>query len=238
MSPPHQPLPTRLPTHPRYVWDFKRRFRRGAFGWRSRPAVLRVQQAVSEIRCVARLDAVLAAEGAMCLLERLSPALGQVDSSSGAIGTAVNKAISALVPIIASAPVDAKVREKWLDRLWLALQEGQMPYIEWLADFWGDLCASKECASEWADRLLDLTHVALDPDRPYGFVIFAGTTACLSALYRAERYDLILELLPVGTLSSRRDWAVNALIALGRQNDASRYADACDAGIRARHVRR
>ncbi|MHB8508959.1 MAG: hypothetical protein ACYDGR_09990 [Candidatus Dormibacteria bacterium] len=42
----------------------------------------------------------LAADGAVALLERISPALEQVDSSSGAIGTAVNNAIDELVPII------------------------------------------------------------------------------------------------------------------------------------------
>src|SRR3990170_1458251 len=100
-----------------HAWEFKARFRRHAFGWKSQPAIQRVRQAVSEIRKVARNDPVLAAEGAGMLLERLSPALEHVDSSSGAIGTAVNKAIAELVPIIASAPADPGTREAWLDRL-------------------------------------------------------------------------------------------------------------------------
>jgi hypothetical protein len=45
-------------------------------------------QAVGEIKKVARHDPVLAAVGAVALLERVSPALEQVDSSSGAIGRA------------------------------------------------------------------------------------------------------------------------------------------------------
>jgi len=32
-----------------YKWTFKARFRRHAFGWRSKPAIQRVKQAVSEI---------------------------------------------------------------------------------------------------------------------------------------------------------------------------------------------
>jgi hypothetical protein len=63
-----------------------------------------VKQAVSEIKTVARGDPVLAADGAVTLLERLSPALEHLDSSSGAIGTAVNRAIAELVPIIGGAP--------------------------------------------------------------------------------------------------------------------------------------
>jgi len=87
-------------------WQFAARFRRNAFGWRSQPAIARVHEAVVEIRKVARRDPVLAAEGAVLFLEKVSPALEHVDSSSGAIGTAVNHAIEELVSIIAKAPVD------------------------------------------------------------------------------------------------------------------------------------
>jgi hypothetical protein len=47
----------------------------------------------------------IAAEGAVRLIERLSPALEHVDNSSGAIGTAVNRAIEALVR---DSPCDPK----------------------------------------------------------------------------------------------------------------------------------
>src|SRR6266446_6208138 len=46
----------------------------------------------------------LGAEGAVILLEKASGALEHVDSSLGAIGTAVNRAIETLVPIVAQAP--------------------------------------------------------------------------------------------------------------------------------------
>jgi hypothetical protein len=98
---------------PSHTWEFRARFRRHAFGWRSQPAIQRLKQAVSEIKKAARRDPVLGAEGAVLLLERLSPALEQVDSSSGAIGTAVNHAITELVPVIAGAPADARTRERW-----------------------------------------------------------------------------------------------------------------------------
>jgi hypothetical protein len=137
-----------------YKWEFKPRFRRNAFGWRSQPAILRVKEAVKEINTVARTEPALAADGAVVLLERLSPALEKVDSSSGAIGTAVNNAIEKLVPIIADAPVDDATRDKWLERLWQAHADEQIPYIETLADHWGQLCGSKEKASAWADRLI------------------------------------------------------------------------------------
>ena len=71
-----------------HKWEFTARFRRHAFGWKSGPAIQRVKQAVAEIKAVARRAPVLAADGAVAFLERVSPALEQVDSSSGAIGTA------------------------------------------------------------------------------------------------------------------------------------------------------
>lgn len=84
-----------------HSWRFKTRFRRHAFGWKSQPAITGLQEALSEIKQVARLEPVLAAEGAIALLERISPALEHVDSSSGAIGGAVNRTVAELVPIIA-----------------------------------------------------------------------------------------------------------------------------------------
>jgi hypothetical protein len=79
---------------PNQKWEFTARFRHHAFGWRSQPAIRRIKQAVSEIRKAARRDPIHGAEGAVLLLECVSAALENVDSSSGAIGTAVNGAIA------------------------------------------------------------------------------------------------------------------------------------------------
>jgi len=207
-----------------HIWEFKARFRRHAFGWKSQPAIQRVKQAVSEIKKAARTDPVLAAEGAVTLLERLSPALEQVDSSSGAIGTAVNNAVAELVTIIAGAPSDPETREMWLERLWEAHGEDQIPYIERLADFWGELCASKEAASAWAERLVGITRMALSPDKDF-HGHFRGTAACLSALYRAERYEEIVDVLQVDTIWPYKIWAVKALAAMGRKSEAIQYAE-------------
>ena len=84
-----------------HKWQFSSRFRRHAFGWRSDTPIQRIKEALAEIKTVARKEPVFAAEGAVTLLEKLSPALEQVDSSSGALGTAVNRAIDTLVSIIA-----------------------------------------------------------------------------------------------------------------------------------------
>lgn len=210
-----------------HKWEFKARFRVRAFGWRSRPAILRIKEAVGEIKRVARKDPVLAADGAVAFIERVSPALERVDSSSGAIGTAVNSALRELTAIIAGAQVDAKTRDAWLERLWEAMEADQVPYIERLGDDWGELCASKDLASTWADRLIGTTRTALDAD-PSLRGHFHGTAACLSALYRAGRYEEIVELVAGERIIwPYKRWAVKALVAVGKQSAAIRYAEAC-----------
>jgi len=209
-----------------HKWEFKPRFRRNAFGWKSQPAITRIKQAVAEIKKVAKKDLLLAAEGAIAFLERISPALEQVDSSSGSIGTAVHNAIAELMPIIASAPADAKTRNAWLERLWEAYQEDDIPYIERLGDHWGQLCASKEIASAWADQLEGIVRMAWSPD-PNLRGYFKGTSNCLSALIAAERYDEVLTLLALAPYKMWHDrqYGVKALSAQGKNAEAIRYAE-------------
>lgn len=212
-----------------FRWAFLPRFRRGAFGWRgSTLAVQRVRQAVAEICKVARKNPVLAGEGAVRFFERVSGALEQIDSSSGAIGSAVYVAIEELVPIIASAPVEAKVRNAWLDRLWKAHEDDQIPYIESLTDHWGELCASREIASTWADELLPFVKQVLGPGSSPG-AHFHGTTAVLSALLFAGRHEELLELLELDRLRwwYYRAFGAKALVAMGRKAEAIGYAEAC-----------
>lgn len=209
-----------------HKWEFKARFRRHAFGWKSQPAITRIKQAVVEIRKIARNEPVLAAEGSIAFLERISPALENVDSSSGAIGTAVNNAITELVPIIAKAPADAQTRETWLERLWEAYQNDDIPYIELLGDHWGELCGSEGAASAWADRLEWIVRQAWSPD-PNSRGFFKGTTNCLSALVAAKRYDDVLALLDISPFRTwhYRQYGVKALAASGRKAEAIRYAE-------------
>jgi hypothetical protein len=60
-----------MATTDKHRWQFAGRFRRNAFGWRSQPAIQRVREAVSEIKGVARRDALLGAEGAVLFLEKV-----------------------------------------------------------------------------------------------------------------------------------------------------------------------
>ncbi|MHB1175463.1 MAG: hypothetical protein ACYCZJ_10110 [Sulfuriferula sp.] len=209
------------------VWAFAPRFRRGAFGWRSDTAITRVKEAVAEIKTVCRKDACLAAEGAVLFLTKVSPALQNIDSSSGAIGTAVNRAIETLIPILAKAPADEPTRRKWLEQLYEAHADDDIPYIESLGDHWGELCASPELAGEWADRLVETVETVWSRRREaHGH--FHGTFMCLSALLAAGRYDQLLALLDTCPYPfwSYRQWGVKARVAMGNKAEALRYAEA------------
>ncbi len=210
----------------KHTWQFAQKFRRGAFGWRSDLPIQRIKEAVSEIKAMSRKEPVLAAEGAVILLEKLSPALEQVDSSSGAIGSAVNKAIDTLVPIIAAATVDVGVRQRWLQRLWAAVENDGMSYIEALGELWGALCVTPEIAVAWADEFLPGLESAWgSPQREPRY--YGGTAACLACLYAAGRYEQLLALLEKAPFKWWRDrrWGVKALVAMGKRAEALRYAE-------------
>jgi len=215
-----------MPTDKTHRWTFRSRFRAGAFGWRSDLPSKRIKEAVAEIKKAARQDKVLAAEGAVIFLEKVSGALENVDSSSGAIGAAVNRAIETLVAIIAQAPASDDRRDKWLERLWSAIEDDGIPYIELLPDHWGELCVTPARASRWADHFIDGVRMMWSPDLPHGGY-FKGTAACLSALYAAGRHEELLNLLDLSPHKfwHDRQWGVRALVAQGKTETAIRYAE-------------
>jgi hypothetical protein len=209
-----------------HVWTFRSHFRAGAFGWRSDLPIKRIKEAVAEIKKAAGKDKVLGAEGAVIFLEKVSGALVHVDSSSGAIGTAVNRAIDTLTPIVSQAPASDDLRDKWLERLWRAIEDEEIPYIELLPDHWGELCVTPERASRWADRFIEVVRLTWSPDLPRGG-FFKVTAACLSALFSAGRHDDLLKLLELAPYKFWHDrrWGVQALIAQGQTAAAIRYAE-------------
>lgn len=211
----------------KYNWIFPARFRTGAYSWKaSGLACQRLREAVSEIKKVAKKNPLLGAEGAVHLIEKLWPALEHVDSSSGALGSAVNYALDALIPVIIKAPADDKTRSKWLDRLWQAMADDGVDYLGPVGDRWGEICGSVEVAGRWADDLIPTVRSCwLDPNPGH---YFQGTTACLSCLLVAGRYQELLDLLELPRYPSwhYRRYGVEALLAMGRKADAIQYAEA------------
>lgn len=211
----------------KHKWIFPARFRTGAYSWKaSKLACQRLREAVSEIKKVAKKAPVLGAEGAVRLIEKLWPALEHVDSSSGALGAAVNKALDALIPIIIMAPADEKTRDNWLDRVWQAMADDGVDYLSPVGDRWGEICGSAEVAGRWADELVSTLRACWTDPNPGGY--FHGATACLSCLLVAERYRELLDLLALPRYPSwhYRRYGVEALLALGRKADAVQYAEA------------
>ncbi|MEZ5489020.1 MAG: hypothetical protein R3F50_01725 [Gammaproteobacteria bacterium] len=210
-----------------HKWIFPARFRAGAYGWKSsRLACQRLREAVSEIKKVAKKESVLGAEGAVRLMEKLWPALEHVDSSSGALGSAVNKTLDELIPLIIQAPADAKTRNKWLEHLWQAMEDDGVDYLGPVGDRWGELCGSVETANQWAEELMPTLRSCWTDPNPGNY--FHGTTACLSCLLVAGRYQELLDLLALDRKPfwHYRRYGVEALLAMGRKSEALKYAEA------------
>jgi hypothetical protein len=211
---------------PSSSWAFRARFRSGAFGWKgSWLAIERIAEALTEIRAVARHDPAAAAEGAVLLLEKLSPALSNVDSSSGALGNATHAAVQELAVLIGAALVGTPVRKKWLNRLFEAIQSDDPTYIESLGDHWGMLCATEDLASEWADHLLPTLRDALSSRTRGAYAYFPGTTLCYSALFKARRHAELLNVLAMDShpIFPYAIWGARVLAHQGNVEEAIAY---------------
>ena len=211
----------------KYKWIFPARFRAGAYGWKSsKLACQRLREAVSEIKKVAKKEPVLGAEGAVRLMEKIWPALEHVDSSSGALGSAVNKALGDLIPLIIKVPADARARNKWRKRLWQAMEDDGVDYLGPVGDRWGELCESVETANQWAEELMPTLRSCWTDPNPGNY--FHGATACLSCLLVAGRYQGLLDLLALDRKPfwHYRRYGVEALLAMGKKSEALKYAEA------------
>jgi len=179
-----------------YKWTFTARFRTNAFGWRaSRLACKRIKEAVSEISRATRKDSLLGAEGAIKLMEKLWPALQHIDTSSGALGTAVYNAMGVLVDVVVDAPAGEKTKAKWLDRLWEAFNNDGVGYLDVLGERWGEVCGSPQIASKWADELLPIVNRTWEETKQRSFSYFSGTSSCLSCLLVAGRHQELFNLI-------------------------------------------
>jgi len=177
----------------KHKWEFKARFRRHAYGWKgTAPASKRLREATREIKKVAKKDPVLAADGSVGLMERLWPALQDIDTSSGYLGDAVFSALDKLIPILVDAPADIDVRRAWLERLYEAVQEDGVSYLDPAEERWGEICVFPELQNEWADRVIPLLRLCWSDESP-GFA--RGSDICLSCLLEAGRYSELEELL-------------------------------------------
>jgi hypothetical protein len=169
---------------------------------------------------------VLAAEGAILLIEKLWPAFQHIDTSSGLLGGAVNSAVHEVIEYPIQAQVNLQVRQKWLDRLWEAFQDDGVEYTIEVSDRWGELCGAEELRRKWLDELMPRLRASWFSGEKPGY--FRGQSACLSCLLESARHQELLDLLgrSPSHLWHTRCYGVKALVALGRHEEAIRYAEA------------
>ena len=220
----------RKPTH---KWAFRPGMRAGAFGWRgSTKAAERLKSASAEIMALRRTDPVTAAEGVVVLAERIWPAFEPIDTSSGALGTAVRRTLDKLLPVLIDASADEKTRAEWLERLRTAILDDGVDYLAPFSDRFGEIAAFPALMIAHADRDLDLIHFAWSDHARYSHIPTATLT--LSCLLEAGRYDDLLALLAV---KKTRLWfdekfGAEALRRQGREDEALARAEALLAGDR------
>jgi hypothetical protein len=208
-------------------WQFKAKFRANAYGWQgSKLAITRLKEAVKEIRTIARADPVAAGDGCVSLMERLWPAFQHIDTSSGALGNAIHKALEELIPLLIAAPVDKDTRAIWLERLFEAVQEDGVDYLDPVAECWGEIARDQDLVNRYADMLLGRMREAWADRQRYNHVV--GSKICLSCLLEAGRYQELRELL---ALHSFRFWsfdrfAAEALLRQGLWQEAIAHAEA------------
>lgn len=210
-------MPRRAPAS---SWTFTKRFRSGAFGWRSsRLACERLREATTELRAAAAVDPIRAADGAVLLCERLTPALQNVDSGSGALGRSTNEAVAVAIELLRRAPATVEVRRRWLQRLFEAFTDDGFGYLHDLGEAWGDLCVDDALAHEWLEALFGLCRTTLADPSPG--TMFSGLVPCLSVLRRLGRHAVVVDLLaPLPSYHPMQQERASALAALGRTDEA------------------
>lgn len=208
----------RNPTH---KWGFKPGMRAGVFGWRSTAkAVSRLKAATREIKAVRKADPVAAGQGVIALAERIWPAFEHIDTSSGALGTAVARTLEDLAPILIEAPADETTRAAWAERLRTAILDDGVDYLAPLADRFGEIARVPAVINDHADRDLDLIAAAWADHTRFSHV--PTGTLTMSCLLEAGRHH---ELLALVDSAKTRLWfyekfAVEALVRQGREAEA------------------
>jgi hypothetical protein len=159
-------------------------------------------------------------------MERLWPALQHIDTSSGALGTAVHSTLEELIPLLIAAPANRDTRAKWLERLFDAVQEDGVEYLDPVSERWGEIARYPDLVNQYADMLLERIREAWADRQHFNHVI--GSAICLSCLLEAGRHD---ELRSLMALRRHRFWsddrfAAEALLRQGLWQEAIAYAEA------------
>ena len=213
----------------RDAWQFEARLRRNAFGWRSPKVLAALREAGAEVGAAFKVDPLAGARAFARLVERIPPALAQVDDSSGAVQGELSQIFDEMAPLFGDAPLDPKERDQLLARIWQAIVDDEMPWIERLADRFAKLVGDALTAARWAERFLSEVKASRAvADRGY----CQALSPCLACLYAAGRLDEVLALARQESLYDYRKWGVRALVDLGRLDEALDLASSIYGGER------
>ena len=180
---------------------------------------------MSEIKGAAKTDSLYAGEGVVVLLERLWPALMDIDTSSGALGAAVHRTLDQLIPILIAAPADIARRRQWLERLFEAAMDDGVGYLAPLQERWGEVAVYPELMLDYAERCRTLIRDVWTGKLPPGHVV--GAPICFSCLLELGLYGDLMELLaddPQRTWGNRR-YGAEALARQKMWEAALAYAE-------------
>jgi len=188
-------------------------------------AVRVLRGAVSELRRTARSHPLRAAGGTVALIENLGPALLPIHEDSGSLHHAVARTLDAAVDLLLPAS-ETPPYPAWLDQLGARFldQTTREPGLvhEALGLRWGKICATPARANRWAQRLLPGVERSWSRADAYS----PGGLACLSSLVVGAQFEQVLALIeqrPVAVWLERQ-FGVQALVALGRVDEAIAYA--------------
>jgi hypothetical protein len=161
------------------------------------------------------------------LMEKLWPALEHIDTSSGALGSAVHRTLGNLIPIMISAPADVATRSRWLERLFQAVMDDGVQYLAPVEERWGEIAVYPELMEEYAERLRRMIRRVWVEEPPGGHIV--GTTICLSCLLEMGRYGDLIEVLARAPMKwwHWHRFAAEALARTGMADAAIAYADGC-----------
>lgn len=186
-------------TPKKYKWSFAPKFRKRSYPWNgTERASQQLKEAVREIRKVEKKDPELAAEGAIFLLEKIVPAIEQIDSSSGAIGATVHNTLQILFEIIGKAETTLVVRNQWLERIWETYQGDDSGFLDSTGDAWGRLCGhsdySRDLALQWAREMEECSEERRKNGDDQRYFYFRGEAIVLSCLLEVGIFDKVISL--------------------------------------------
>ncbi|MBN1602164.1 MAG: hypothetical protein JW915_11175 [Chitinispirillaceae bacterium] len=211
-----------------HTWEFTKYFRTNAYGWKGTAlASKRIKAAIKEINAVAKKEPTIAAEGAVIFIEKCWRAIEHIDSSSGAIGTAVGNAVIEIVQVIHDAPLAIEERQKLIERIWDSWEEEGYGYYDELSEKWTELCAEPEIMTYWADSFLPIVKQIFSTDTPRS--CFKGSEPCLSCLFETGRYDEIIEIVKSKSnpIFHYQKYVIKVVAATGEVDKALSMIDEC-----------